>query len=236
MKTIPEIHRANLQIIATELGGVGEAANKIGCSSSQFSQWMNGSENSGTGKPRGMRNSSTRRIEIACNKPVGWMDKSHDEDHFPSNVMRVISVDSSDSEFIQVPMVELRLSCGVTGFQTEPDRRDGGTLGVRRSWVERGKYMPEKLVAIRVKGESMEPALFDGDVVIINTAETHPIDGVVFAVNYEGEAVVKRFSRDAGEWWLMSDNPDQRKYHRKICRGDACLIVGRVVRKESDKI
>ncbi|MGK5080511.1 hypothetical protein [Janthinobacterium sp. HLX7-2] len=37
-------------------------------------------------------------------------------------------------------------------------------------------------------------------------------------------------------WWLTSDNPDQRKYHRKLCRGNECLIVGRVVRKESDRI
>lgn len=82
----------------------------------------------------------------------------------------------------------------------------------------------------------MEPSLYEDDVVVLNTADKRPVDGSVFAVNYEGEAVVKRFSRDAGEWWLTSDNPDQRKHHRKVCRGDACIIIGRVVRKESDRI
>lgn len=52
-------------------------AAKIGCSASQYSQWMNGSENSGTGKPRGMRPSSARRIEKATGKPEGWMDQWH---------------------------------------------------------------------------------------------------------------------------------------------------------------
>jgi len=82
----------------------------------------------------------------------------------------------------------------------------------------------------------MEPTLYEDDLVILNTADTQMVDGAVYAFNYEGQAVVKRLSRDAGEWWLTSDNPDQRKYHRKLCRGGDCIIIGRVVRKESDHI
>jgi len=78
--------------------------------------------------------------------------------------------------------------------------------------------------------------LYEDDIVIINTLDKKPVDGAVYAFNYEGEAVVKRLSRDAGQWWLTSDNPDQRKYHRKLCQSNACLVVGRVVRKESDRI
>lgn len=152
------------------------------------------------------------------------------------DVRQVVVAEDDDPDFIQIPMVKLRLSAGVTGFQTEPDRRGGGTLGMRRNWVERNNYDAAKLVAIHVKGESMEPSLYEDDVVVINTADTKLVDGQVYAVNYEGEAVVKRMARDAGDWWLTSDNPDQRKHHRKICRGEACIVIGRVVRKESDRI
>lgn len=82
----------------------------------------------------------------------------------------------------------------------------------------------------------MEPMLFDGDIAVINTADKTPVDGAVFAINYEGEAVVKRMSRDAGDWWLNSDNPDQRRFHRKVCRGQECIIVGRVIQKVSEQI
>lgn len=71
---------------------------------------------------------------------------------------------------------------------------------------------------------------------VLNTADTKLVDGQVYAFNYEGEAVVKRLSRDAGMWWLTSDNPDQRKYHRKSVQGSECIVIGRVVRKESDRI
>jgi hypothetical protein len=79
MKTIDEIYRDNLRLLAAEHNSVVAVADLIGCSSSQYSQWMNGSENSGTGKPRGMRVSTARRIEKACGKPAGWMDKVHDD-------------------------------------------------------------------------------------------------------------------------------------------------------------
>lgn len=153
-----------------------------------------------------------------------------------SNALRVVAAEGDDDGFIQIPMVKLRLSAGITGYQTEPERRDGGTLGMRRTWLERNQYSPSHLIAIYVKGESMEPSLYAGDIVVINTLDTKLVDGAVYAFNYEGEAVVKRLARDAGQWWLTSDNVDQRKYHRKLCQGGECIVIGRVVRKESDRI
>jgi phage repressor protein C with HTH and peptisase S24 domain len=148
-----------------------------------------------------------------------------------------VAVEADESEhFVQVRKVKLRLSAGITGFQTEPDNTDGQTISLPAQWVEKKGLSPSRLVAIRVKGESMEPALHEDDVVIVNTADIRPIDGDVYAVNYEGEAVVKRLVRDAGDWWLASDNSDQRKYHRKVCRGADCIIVGKVIRKESERI
>jgi phage repressor protein C with HTH and peptisase S24 domain len=156
--------------------------------------------------------------------------------HGVRNALPVRAAANDDADFVEIQMVKLRLSAGITGFQTEPERREGGTLGLRRSWIERHHLNAEHLIAILVKGESMEPSLYEDDIVIVNTLDTKPVDGAVYAFNYEGEAVVKRLARDAGQWWLTSDNPDQRRYHRKLCKGAECLVIGRVVRKESDRI
>jgi phage repressor protein C with HTH and peptisase S24 domain len=137
---------------------------------------------------------------------------------------------------LHIAKVKLRLSAGTKGFRTEPDPYDGTTLTVPTSWVERKGYNPADLIAVRVKGESMETTLYEGDLVIINTADTKAVDGNVYAFNYEGEPVIKRLTRDAGRWWLASDHPDQRKYHRKSCEGDECIIVGRVVKRESERL
>lgn len=146
----------------------------------------------------------------------------------------VAVVEDSELSQYRIPRVELRLQAGVTGFQAEPDRRDGGTMGLSRSWVDRKGYDPAKLLSIQVRGESMEPTFYEDDIVVLNLADTKPVDNGVFAVNYNGEAVIKRMSRDAGQWWLMSDNPDQRKFYRRVCQGVECIIIGRVVRREGD--
>ena len=154
----------------------------------------------------------------------------------PSAFLSVVVAQEDDARFYQIQKVKLRLSAGISGFSVEPETHDGSMFSVPRNWADRNGFIPERLIGIKVRGESMEPSLYEDDLVIINTADAKPVDGAVFAVNYEGEPVVKRLSRDAGEWWLTSDNPDQRKYHRKVCRGNDCIIIGRIVRKESDRI
>jgi hypothetical protein len=205
-----------------------------GASKSVVNQWV-------TGKIKSMDIRYALNIERELGFSHIWLmtgegDRHHAPLHGIGNAMAVRAAANDDADFVQIQMVKLRLSAGITGFRTEPERRDGGTLGLRRSWIERHQLRPEHLIAIVVKGESMEPSLYEDDIVIVNTLDTKPVDGAVYAINYEGEAVVKRLTRDAGQWWLTSDNPDQRKYYRKQCKGSECLVIGRVVRKESDRI
>lgn len=154
----------------------------------------------------------------------------------PGTFRKVQVVDDDDPSLVRIPKVRFRLSAGISGFEVEPERYDGSTTTVPADWMMRNGYYKDNLVSIVVKGESMEPTLYEGDLVVINTADKKMVDGVVYAFNYEGEAVVKRLERDGGQWYLKSDNHDQRKFGRKTCRGDACIIIGRVVRKESERL
>jgi phage repressor protein C with HTH and peptisase S24 domain len=97
---------------------------------------------------------------------------------------KVIAADASDERFVQIQKVKLRLSAGITGFHTDIEHDNGSTISIERRWIERKGFAPEHLVAVKVKGESMEPALYEDDVVLINTADTKLQDGVVYSVNY----------------------------------------------------
>lgn len=77
MLPVDDIRRQNLRHLVSEVQGVKRLADKVGVSESQMSQWLNGTANSATGKPRGMRPASCRRIETATQKPQGWMDVQH---------------------------------------------------------------------------------------------------------------------------------------------------------------
>lgn len=77
MATVDQVRRDNLALLFKEFGSWKALADAVGVSESQLSQWANGSADSKTGKPRGMRPESCRRIEAATKKPPGWMDAEH---------------------------------------------------------------------------------------------------------------------------------------------------------------
>lgn len=201
-------------------------AKLIGVSAPTVTDWENG-------ETKMIEGANLIKVCNALEISPDWLIHGVEDtvDLYPG-AQRVVAADLSTS--YQIPKVTLRLQAGITGFQTEPDRRDGGVQVIPRGWADRKGYDPAHLLAIQVKGESMEPTLYEGDTVVINLADKTPQDNAVFAVNYGGEAVVKRMSRDAGSWWLMSDNADQRKFYRRLCKGDECIIIGRVVRREGD--
>jgi phage repressor protein C with HTH and peptisase S24 domain len=153
----------------------------------------------------------------------------------PGSFMRVEGTDRDDPRLTIIPKVRLRLTAGLSGFEVEPEPYDGGSTTVPTDWIERNGYSRDKLIAITVRGESMEPTFYEGDLVVINTADIQPVAGAVYAVNYEGEPAIKRLARDAGRWWLVSDNVDQRRYYRQSFQSETSQIIGRVVWKETER-
>lgn len=239
-----DTRRENARRLAAAAGGLAEFGRKTGMENSQVSQII------GKNPTKNIGNIVAARIERAFDLAEGSLDvapstlppsqsTSPQESAISHSAIfpgaRPVQIhDENSPHLFPIPKVTLRLQAGVTGFETEPDLRDGGTLGISRTWIERKGFNPKDLIAIQVQGESMEPTFYEDDTVVVNLADKKLIDNGVYAVNYEGEAVVKRLSRDAGQWWLMSDNPDQRKYFRRACQGNRCIIVGRVVRREGD--
>jgi phage repressor protein C with HTH and peptisase S24 domain len=140
-----------------------------------------------------------------------------------------------DPDFVQVRRAELKISAGISGFSIEYLNGERAPIIFRKDWLQRRGYFVDDLIAIEVCGNSMEPTLYDGDLVVINIAEKNPTDGDVFAANYEGELVIKRMSRDLGAWWLTSDNLDKRRYPNKKC-DEQCFVLGKVVHRQSERI
>lgn len=184
MTTIDVIHKANLQLLAKEFGGVTSVAAKIGCSSSQYSQWMNGSENSGTGKPRGMRSASARRIEQALGKPVGWMDTSHAEAEpakFDANVKQVPMGTRA------IPVISA-IQAGKMKEIAQPYLVGDGYAAI---YVDDG--YSSWAFALEIEGDSMTPDYQEGDLVIIEPEWTPRPGECVAARNGKQEATFKKY-------------------------------------------
>lgn len=227
-----------LALIETAYGGERvRFCDKTGVSESRLAQLLSQTFRGGTA----FTEKTARKLEAAADLPTLYFDQGAapplDEAlQLIPGAKRVRAAEDGDPTMTAIRKARLRVRAGVTGFQVDPEHYDGETQLVPTEWMQREGFVPEGLISILVHGESMEPSLYEGDIIVINTRDTTPVSGSVFVINYEGEVIVKRMLRDAGRWWLTSDNPDQRRFHRHLCDGCECIIIGRVVRKESTHI
>lgn len=195
----------------------------------------------------GIRNSARKitSIALALEVSAAWLAEGlgapeiqdqtafSDETHIPANAIPVRAFQSGDSDFVEIQKVKLKLSAGISGFGIEPLIESGAPIVFQKEWLERHGYFADHLIALKIRGESMRPKLDDGDLVVINTADRIPKDNLVYAVNFDGEDIIKRLRRENREWWLVSDNPDQKAYPKQICKGACCIIIGQVIYMQS---
>lgn len=149
--------------------------------------------------------------------------------------MEIVDIDNHP-DYAPVRRVNIKAQAGVSGFSIEYLLNDEKPpIFFRRDWYRAKGFAPDRMIAVRVTGESMIPTLYPDDLIVVNTAQTQPQHSKTFLVSYEGEIVVKRLVRDDGQWWLTSDNADQRRYPRVRCNGET-EIIGEVVYRQTEVI
>ncbi len=78
----------------------------------------------------------------------------------------------------------------------------------REEWLKRRGLVATRCSIISVMGESMEPTLPDGCVVLLDHNRRSRRKGKIFVVRTEDGLVVKRAGKDpGGRWQLVSDHP-----------------------------
>lgn len=91
------------------------------------------------------------------------------------------------------------------------------------------KFWKSSIMAIKVRGRSMEPLILDGAYIGIDREDKWIISGEIYAVwiPYEG-AVIKRLYIDPEKITLRSDNKDFPEFSIPTQEASANMILGRV--------
>lgn len=215
MTTIDDIrHQRLLQLIA-ELGTVKRLADAIGRAPAQISQLKTRQPHSQTGSPRMIGSELAREIEAKLGKPTGWMDIAPNPVELAAmgrapKAGPVIAwsspADLHDDEFALVDRRAVKLSAG-TG-QMVFDEEPLPPLAFRAEFLRSKRVSRrENLVIVYAEGDSMEPAIVDGDAVLCDRGQTEVIDGEIYAIDYGGVLKVKRLrKRFDGGLVIISDN------------------------------
>jgi phage repressor protein C with HTH and peptisase S24 domain len=183
------------------------------------------------------------RLAEACNVSFQWLfegigpmqrEPRAEADQPAAETMKVSVDDQESGKFVGVRMLKRVIHAGIDGTDGDFEYDDGIVLSLPMDWVLAKRLNPSKLVALKVKGESMYPTMREGNVVIVNTADRAPVDGDLFAVNHNQKPVVKRLERESGLWYLASDNRLPEYSRRRA--DEETEIIGRVVRLQVDFI
>lgn len=139
-----------------------------------------------------------------------------------------VAAPTLDEKLVAVPRYDAVLAAG------------GGSLNERSRIVEHipfprnfivhklGKSSADGLAILEARGDSMEPTLGDGDLVMVDQTQTEPRDGLV-AFILEDTAYIKRLRFGLGGVEVISDNRDLYPPERLTNeQAEQMTIIGRV--------
>ena len=106
------------------------------------------------------------------------------------------------SAYTEVPLREATASMG--GGSTETGDRALAYLSFRTDWI-RSKGNPEYMTVIRACGDSMEPTVADGSVVLVDEGRRQFVKNKVYYLRYNGQMYIKRLVDAGGRLGIASD-------------------------------
>lgn len=100
-----------------------------------------------------------------------------------------------------------------------------------RMWIhDQLKTTPDKLRVAFAKGDSMQPSLFDGDMILVNVDDTVPNPGGLFVLFDNTGFSFKRLEYTRrGNKLMVIVKADNAKYTEYECLPEEIQIVGRIV-------
>lgn len=137
--------------------------------------------------------------------------------------------EDESTDFVAVPRYNVAGSCGGGSLIDSEEIVD--YLHFRREWIKNSLHVGENsLCVISVIGDSMEPRLKEGDVVLLDTSRQHIEDNAIYALQFNGGLSIKRVQRFmSGAMEIISDNPRYKPESLTPEQAEHVKVVGRVV-------
>ena len=167
------------------------------------------------------------RIAAELETSPAWLAGETDNDSPIAVAPSALSALADKFDLELIPELELGYSMGGGSvFDTYEQR---GIVPFSRNWLRpmmRGSFAD--LFVARGEGDSMQPTMLDGDLVLIDTAQRDiRQQDRIWAVSYGELGMIKRVRRlPNGSYQLLSDNPSVPPI---ACADEEMYVVGRVI-------
>jgi len=141
-----------------------------------------------------------------------------------SGVREIMAGYNSD-KYVFIKQVNGRISAG---GGLSPDNSSDVLLSFRKEWLQK-KGDPNNMSLIKVSGDSMEPTLLSGDLVLIDHSKTDiASQGGIYAISIDHEILIKRLHLlyQDSKIHVISDN---KHYQPQEIDADKIIINGKVI-------
>jgi phage repressor protein C with HTH and peptisase S24 domain len=218
-----------LQTVLRHWPSADRLARATGVSPSAFRKWL-----------RGEAEPSRERLVAlaqAAGVPVGWLangDGPEPRIQGAATVARTrgtaLPLDDriERDTFVVLPK---RPEAAAAGSEAPTPPRAVEFIAFRRDWVRSVLGIePDQLLVETALGESMEPVIQNGDLLLVDTTDRRFHSFGVYVVDISGERLVKRVQpRLDGSLSLISDNPAYQIEHVPPDRAETVQVIGRVL-------
>jgi phage repressor protein C with HTH and peptisase S24 domain len=131
-------------------------------------------------------------------------------------------------EFVLVPRYDVRASTGPGALVHSEQVVDH--LAFRRQWVRSMGLQAEQLALITAKGDSMEPTIRQGFLLLVDLRQHQVKDDAIYVLRIDSTLVAKRLQKMfTGEIKVKSDNPAYDEQLVPEDQIDKLNVIGRVV-------
>jgi phage repressor protein C with HTH and peptisase S24 domain len=185
-----------------------DLARFVGCSRATVTDWRNG-------KTKKIEGANAYKVASFFAADPEWVQTGKGEPYkkiifLSTKVIDWHSDDKIPEGFIAIPKWKVSFSAGNGHTLSYEIIEEGQPAIYRNDWFQREHINPKTAKRFEVVGDSMEPFLFPGDTILVDTSDTdinRILDGRVYAIRYGDELRIKRLFRKLdGTIVLRSDN------------------------------
>ena len=204
-----------------------ESARKCGIAQKTFSSYLDGTEPTASKLVQLANGLGVNLLWLATgdgekfpNASVGGEKLSEQSGGEPSNVI-------VPDDTIEIPRLDIRASAGAGAF---------GAIGeviefmpFPRAWLKAKGLNPAAMRIVDVAGDSMEPTLSDGDIIMVDTSVKRIRKDALYVIVRDDEVFVKRGQRRLnGSVLITSDNERYPPEEFSEADADRLRVAGRV--------
>ena len=135
---------------------------------------------------------------------------------------------NTEDAYVTVPRYDVRASAGhgqIVHSELIVDH-----LSFKNRWIAEKGLNPDRLALIEIRGDSMEPSLHNGDMILLDLRAQRLTTNGIYVIQHNGHLLVKRIQvKMNGSVLIKSDNPAYEVEVLSPSQAESVIVVGRVV-------